>query len=75
MSKKRNDEESMVCLTPKPSQSFFVYSIQRKKYRKELFKEKREWRIEQKRKEGFFLTAFATVIKKDPTNSIREHDN
>ena len=27
---KRNDKESMICLTPKPSQSFFVYRIQSK---------------------------------------------
>ena len=27
---KRNDKESMICLTPKPSQSFFVYCIQSK---------------------------------------------
>ena len=33
-----------------------------------------EWRIEQKRKEGF-LTALAIAIKKDPTTSIRKHSN
>ena len=44
----RNDKESMICLTPKPSQSFFVYHIQRKEKKfteKELFMEKWEWRI------------------------------
>ena len=41
---------------------------------KELFKEKWEWRIGQKWKEGF-LTALATVIKKDLTRSIRKHTN
>ena len=38
----------MICLMVKPNQSFFVYCIQSKE--KELFKEKREWRIEQKKK-------------------------
>ena len=30
VSKKRNDKESMIYLTPKPKQSFFVYRIQSK---------------------------------------------
>ena len=50
---KRNDKESMICLMTKPSQSFFVYCIQSKEnlfYKKELFKEKGEWSIEQKKK-------------------------
>ena len=49
--KERNDKESMICLTPEPSQSFFVYRKQSKEKKfteKELFKEKKEWRIEQK---------------------------
>ena len=49
VSKKRNGKESMVCLTPKPRQSFFVYRIQSYEKlfftEKELFKEKGEWRI------------------------------
>ena len=64
----------MICLTPKPSHSFFVYRIQSKKkiYRKELFKKKVGWRLEQKKKKkekrkekrkGGFLTALATLIK------------
>ena len=60
---------------PKPKSGFFVYCIQkeRKKFtEKELFKEKGEWRIEQKQKEGF-LTTLATAIKKDPTMSIRKN--
>ena len=55
MRQERNDKESMICLTPKPSQSFFVYRIQSKDFfftEKELFKEKGEWTIEQKWKEG-----------------------
>ena len=39
----------------------------------ELFKQKGEWRIEQKWKEGF-LTALTTAMK-DPTTSIRKHAN
>ena len=55
MCKKRNDKESMIHWTPKPSQSFGPYSKQRKKFtEKELFKEKRKWRIEQKMKSRFF---------------------
>ena len=69
----------MICLTPKPNQSFFVYRIQSKANffltEKELFKKNWEWRIEQKRKEGYFLNAFATAIKKDPSTSIRKHVN
>ena len=44
---KRNDKESMICLTPKPRQSFFVYSIKNKEKiltEKELFKVK--WGVE-----------------------------
>ena len=49
MSKKRNDNESMICLMLKPNQSFFVYCILSKEKNfteKELFKEKGERRIE-----------------------------
>ena len=38
MSKKRKDKESKICLTLKPSQSFFVYRTQSKE---NLFTEKR----------------------------------
>ena len=66
MSKKRNNIESMICLTPKPSQiNFFL--------EKDLFQEKWEWRIEQKIKKGF-LTGLVTAIK-DSTTSIRKHAN
>ena len=49
----------MICLTPKLSQSFFVYRYKTKKNiffftEKELFKKKSGWRIEKKRKEGYF---------------------
>ena len=59
VSKKRNDKESMICLTLKPSQSFFVYCIESKEKKfteNELFKEKWVWRIEKKTK-NLFLTA------------------
>ena len=57
----------------KPKFLYLLYTIQRKNFftEKELFKEKEEWRIEQK--EGF-LTALAMAIKKDPT-SIRKYTN
>ena len=44
---KRNDKESTICLTPKPSQSFFVYCIQSKE-------KIGEWRIEQLSKNKAF---------------------
>ena len=43
VSKKRNDKETMICLTPKLSQNFFVYHIQSKEKNfteKEIDKEK-----------------------------------
>ena len=42
----------MICLMPKPSQSFFVYRIQSKEKivtEKDIFKEKGKWRIEKKK--------------------------
>ena len=72
VNKKRNDKESMICLTPKPSQTFFVYRIQSKEI---IFTEKgwvKDWR--KKWKESF-LIALATAIKKDPTTSMRKHAN
>ena len=35
---KKNDKEYMICLMPKASQTFFVYSIQSKKKKKLLKK-------------------------------------
>ena len=45
-------KESIICLTLKPSLSFFVYRIQtnEKFLQKKHFKVKGEWRIEQKMK-------------------------
>ena len=58
---------------PYTKQTFylFIYFFLQKK---ELLEKKVTWRIEQKRKEGF-LTALTTVIKKNPTTSIRRHAN
>ena len=67
----------MICLTPKPSQSFFAYYRQSKKKiftEKELFKEKRVEDQTKKQKEAF-LTALATAIKKELITSIRKHAN
>ena len=55
MSKKRNDKASdLLNAKTKPNQSFFVYCIQYKENiflrKKELFKGKEKWRIEQKQK-------------------------
>ena len=44
----RNNKESMICLTPKPSWNFFIYRIQSKEKsftEKEIFKEKGNWRM------------------------------
>ena len=58
VSNKRNDKESLICLTPKPSQSFFVYCKQSKENffftEKELFKKKGEWKIETKNEKKSF---------------------
>ena len=43
--------------------------------KKDLFKEKWEWRIEQKMNRMLFLTALAAAIKKDPTTSTIKHAN
>ena len=64
MSKKSNDKESMICLTPKPSQSFKT---------KRAFKEKGEWKIDQKTKRMLFNCSH--YVKKDSTTSIRKHTN
>ena len=46
---------------------------QRKEFtEKELFREKWEWRIEQKKRKEDFLTALVTAIK-DTTASIKKH--
>ena len=57
MSKKRNDKESMICLTQKPSQKISeiigvslstVYKAKKKIFQRELFKEKGSWENEKK---------------------------
>ena len=80
MSKERNDKESMIFLTPKPSQIFFVYRIQSKEKAftgKELFKEKRGVADGQKNEKNGFLTAFAmkhtTSIRKN-ANELKVHE-
>ena len=76
MSKNRNDKESMICLTPKLSQSFYYYSIQNKVccfflQKKSFLRKVGSGGL---KKKGF-LTALTTAIKKDPTNSLRKHAN
>ena len=68
----------MIYLTPKPSQSFYVYRIQSKEklLLKNCFLRKRrsrDWKKNEKK--VFFLTALVNAIKKDPTMSIRKHTN
>ena len=62
----------MICLTPKPT-PFFVYCIQIKDY---FFYRKRAFlgKVSKKLKEDF-LTALATVIKKDPTTTLKKRVN
>ena len=77
--KKQTNKKSMICLPPKPNQSFFVYRIQSKENvffcffftEKELFKEKRGL----SQNEMKILIALDEAIKKDPTTSIRKHTN
>ena len=61
----------MICLTPKPSQSFFVYRIQSKE---NFFTEMGSVKLNKKQKESF-LTVLVTAIKKEHTASIRKHAN
>ena len=78
VSKKRNEKESMICLTPKPSQTFLGYRIQSKikflqKEKKNFLREKGEWSVD-KKNEGF-LTVLVREIKKSPSALIRKHAN
>ena len=54
----KNDKESIICLTPKPSQSFFVNLIQSKERifsEKELFKKKSgDWALNKKNEKKAF---------------------
>ncbi len=65
----KKQKESMICLTPKPSQSFFVYYIQSKEnfflQKKSFLRKRGSGGLNKKRKEGF-LTVLTTAIKKDP---------
>ena len=81
--KKRNDKESMICLTPKTSEKnseiigvslSTVYKARKFLYSKECFKETESLRLKKKRKEGF-LSALAMGIKTDPTTTIRKYSN
>ena len=50
---------------------FTIYKAKKNFFKENLiFKNQREWRIEQKTN---ILTALATTLKKDPTTSIRKH--
>ena len=76
MSKKTKDKESRICFALKPRQSLFVYRIQSNAKtftEEELFKEKGEWVIEQKKKKAKrrVLSALVPAVKKGPTPSIR----
>ena len=77
VSKERNQKESMVCLKTKSRQSFLVYCIQSKEEilsRKGFIRKRGSGELNKKRNGGFW-TALATVIKKNLTTSIRKHDN
>ena len=67
----------MICLMPKPSQSFFVYHIQSKEKNfkeKVLLKKRRSIGLNKKQKESF-LIALTMMIKKDSATSIWKHAN
>ena len=77
MSKIRNDKECIICLMLKPSQvSLSIVYKANKKLQKKNFLSK-GWRgeLNKKRKKKCFLTALTTMIKKDPTVSIRKFAN
>ena len=61
----------MICLTPKRSQSFFVYPKQMFLEKKSFLKKRENRGLYKKRKKAFKLLAAA--IKKDPTTSVRKH--
>ena len=73
--KKQQRNSDLLKLKTKPNMFLSsVYKTKEKITEKEVFKEKREWWIEPKRK-GDFLMAIATAIKKDSITSIRKHTN
>ena len=65
----------MFCLTPKPSQSFFVYCRQSKGFfflqKKSFLMKSGSGGLNKKLRESF-LTALSLVIKKELTSSIRK---
>ena len=71
----------MMCLTPKPSHSFFVYRLQKKErllfFFVFVFTEKSFLRKRGVggRKKECFLAALSMVIKKDFTTSTKKHAN
>ena len=74
MSKRGNDKEFMIYLTPKPNQSFFC--LPDTKQRKKNSRKRDCWGKEGVEKpKGGFLTALITAIPKDPITPIRKHTN
>ena len=69
--RKEKHKESMIWLTPKPTNFFTVYNAMKKITEKELFKEKKVWSIEQKTKRRLFNCS----CNGDFTRSIRKHAN
>ena len=71
-------KKSIICLTPKRNQSFFVYSVKRKEkmflQKVSFLRQTESKELDKNPKEGF-LTALATGIKKGSTTSIRKHVN
>ena len=69
----------MICLTPRPSQNFFNYRIQRKYFFKFLQKKSFLWKKRRgglnKRQTESFLTALTKAIKKVPATSIKKQVN
>ena len=66
----------MICLKPKPSQSFFVYKAKKKfSLEKKDFNESGEWKIEQKRKIRLFRCSLYGDKEGLHTKSIRKHAN
>ena len=73
--KKRQRIYDLLNADTKPKFLYLPYTNQRKHfYRKSSFKKKGGGGSNKKRKEGFF-TALDTVVKKDPTRSIRNHSD
>ena len=86
MSKKRNNENSMICFTQKPNQSFFVYHIQSKEkllfffLQKKSFLRKNEsvgWNKQKKTKtKRMLFNCFCCSDEEGPpTTSIRKQVN